>query len=138
MFATTIVLVFCIILLADVASACRVTTAGSLRAIALQRTSQARPLAMSSNEDNDAPTNDNSEPELKFSMNKRVRLGRSRDQDGKSNIWSIEPTMEVTDEPVEDQGKKNLLIGGGVIAIAIACLPLFSLFSKLFSDPSDF
>ena len=24
-----------------------------------------------------------------FNMNRRVRLGRSRDQDGKSNIWSI-------------------------------------------------
>ena len=36
------------------------------------------------------------DPELKFDMNKRVRLGRSRDQDGKSNIWSIEPTMQVS------------------------------------------
>ena len=33
------------------------------------------------------------DPKL-FDMNRIVRLGRSRDQDGKSNIWSIEPKME--------------------------------------------
>jgi hypothetical protein len=74
-----------------------------------------------------------------FDMNRRVRLGRSRDQDGKSNIWSIEPRMEVEEDEVEeDQTKKNLLIGGAVIGAAIACLPLFNAFSTLFPDPSDF
>ena len=74
-----------------------------------------------------------------FDMNKRVRLGRSRDQDGKSNIWSIEPTMEVIDESEGDAGlKKNLLVGGLVIGAAIAVLPLFAAFSKIFPDPTDF
>ena len=35
---------------------------------------------------------------------KRVRLGRSRDQDGKSNVWSIEPRMEV--EEVNKNGEE--------------------------------
>merc|ERR1712070_861535 len=78
-----------------------------------------------------AMTAEEDKPELKFDMNRRVRLGRSRDQDGKSNIWSIEPTMEVVDEDGENQGQKNLVIAGAVIGAAIACLPLFSAFSKL-------
>jgi hypothetical protein len=72
-----------------------------------------------------------------FNMNRRVRLGRSRDQDGKSNIWSIEPKM-VVEEDGESQGPNNLVIGGTVVGLALACLPLFSLFSQLFPDPSDF
>ena len=71
-----------------------------------------------------------------FAMNKRVRLGRSRDQDGKSNIWSIEPRMEVDGE--EGGSSKNLVIAGVVIGAAIASLPLFNAFSSLFPDPTDF
>ena len=82
---------------------------------------------------------EDTDAKLKFDMNKRVRLGRSRDQDGKSNIWSIEPTMEVEEgEEAEDGGKKNLVLGGVIIATAVAALPLFSLFTKLLPDPSDF
>lgn len=73
-----------------------------------------------------------------FNMNRRVRLGRSRDEDGKSNIWSIEPTMEVQEEEEGSSGKKNIFIGAAVIATAIASLPLFNAFSGLFPDPSDF
>jgi hypothetical protein len=78
-------------------------------------------------------------PEL-FSMNKRVRLGRSKDEDGKSNIWSIEPTMQVEEDDEESGSgsKKNIFIGGAVFAAAIASLPLFNAFSSLFPDPSDF
>jgi hypothetical protein len=99
------------------------------------------PLAMS--DESPAPVvmsdGDNEEQESKmFDMNNRVRLGRSRDQDGKSNIWSIEPTMEVEDEEEGGGTKKNLLIAGAVIGTAVACLPLFSAFSKLFPDPADF
>ena len=64
---------------------------------------------------------------------------RSKDQDGKSNIWSIEPKMEVQEE--EDGGndlKKNAFIGGALIATAVACLPLFKVFSSLLPDPADF
>ena len=98
-------------------------------------------LLMSSEEDESAsfvPPSAAEEADRKlFDMNRRVRLGRSRDQDGKSNIWSVEPTMEVVDE---DAGglQKNLIIGALVIGTAIAALPLFSAFSTLFPDPSDF
>ena len=77
------------------------------------------------------------DPKL-FDMNKRVRLGRSRDQDGKSNIWSIEPKMEVVEEEEGGSLGKNLLVGGLVIAVSLAALPLFSAFSSLFPDPADF
>ena len=51
---------------------------------------------MSADDDADfVPPENDPEAKLKFEMNKRVRLGRSRDQDGKSNIWSIEPREEV-------------------------------------------
>lgn len=92
---------------------------------------------------NDREMNDMEEfedPKL-FDMNKRVRLGRSRDQDGKSNIWSIEPRMEVEGgEDAEESGglKKNLLIVGAVIGAAVISLPLFQAFSTLVPDPSDF
>ena len=102
------------------------------------------PLAMADTENN-TPTpvvmseadNEIQDPNL-FDMNNRVRLGRSRDQDGKSNIWSIEPTMEVEEEDEGGAAKKNIFIAGAVIGTAIACLPLFSAFSKLFPDPADF
>eukprot|EP00597_Dinobryon_sp_UTEXLB2267_P006079 CAMPEP_0170060476 /NCGR_PEP_ID=MMETSP0019_2-20121128/2400_1 /TAXON_ID=98059 /ORGANISM="Dinobryon sp., Strain UTEXLB2267" /LENGTH=114 /DNA_ID=CAMNT_0010266057 /DNA_START=197 /DNA_END=541 /DNA_ORIENTATION=+ len=85
-----------------------------------------------------APVAEDSDRKL-FDMNRRVRLGRSRDQDGKSNIWSIEPTMEVVEGETEGAGTKtNLLVGGIVIGAAIAVLPLFAAFSKLFPDPADF
>ena len=91
--------------------------------------------------ESDAPEPD-FEPENAslFNMNKRVRLGRSRDEDGKSNIWSIEPTMQVEEDDDEEGsgGNKNLFIGAAVIATAIAALPLFNAFSGLFPDPTDF
>ena len=56
---------------------------------------------------------------------------------GKSNIWSIEPTMEVV-ESNEDTLSTNLKIAGIVIGSAIISLPLFSLLSSILPDPSDF
>ena len=73
-----------------------------------------------------------------FDMNKNVRLGRSRDQDGKSNIWSIEPRMEVQEGAEEGGAKKNLFVAAAVIGAAIVSLPLFQAFSSLVPDPSDF
>lgn len=72
-------------------------------------------------------------------------ISSHRLQDGKSNIWSIEPKMVVEEDDEEDGegggngGKnKNLVVGGIVIAAAIGALPLFTFFSKLVPDPSDF
>ena len=118
---------------------------------ALSRSSSLRhlsqPLRMSDSDDNapappsvkmtEGDISESEDPNL-FEMNRIVRLGRSRDQDGKSNIWSIEPQMEVEDDEEGGGTTKNLVIAGTVIGAAIACLPLFSAFSKLFPDPSDF
>jgi hypothetical protein len=65
-------------------------------------------------------------------------------QDGKSNIWSIEPKMVVEEEDEEGEdgdGKgpnKNLVIGGAVIGAFLVALPIFTLFSKLVPNPDDF
>jgi len=72
-----------------------------------------------------------------FDGNKRVRLGRSKDQDGKSNIWSIEPAMQVVEE--EEAGlKKNLFILGAVLGAVAIALPSFSALTALLPDPADF
>ena len=82
------------------------------------------------------------EPEMEtqgnfFDGNKRVRLGRSKDQDGKSNIWSIEPAMQVVEE--EEAGpKKNLFILGAVLGAVAIALPSFSALTALLPDPADF
>jgi hypothetical protein len=71
-------------------------------------------LQMSDNsEEGFVPGNEVPSKNQFFDGNKRVRLGRSKDQDGKSNIWSIEPTMEVQEED-EDSTKKNLVILGSL------------------------
>jgi len=70
-----------------------------------------------------------------FDSNRIVRLGRSRDQDGKSNIWSIEPRMVVEDK---EEPANNFLIFGIVVASALATLPIFLGISKLLPDPSNY
>jgi hypothetical protein len=67
-------------------------------------------------------------------------------KDGKSNIWSIEPKMVVVDEDSENEdgsgggggSNKNLAVFGIIIAAAFISLPLFTFFSTLVPDPSDF
>ena len=71
-----------------------------------------------------------------FDGNNRVRLGRSKDQDGKSNIWSIEPKMEVLEG---DENEPNqLVILGGVFAAVAAAIPIFLALTKVLPDPSDY
>ena len=76
-----------------------------------------------------------------FDMNLRVKLGRSKDQEGKSNIWSIEPTIR-EQEPIITDGENiegsnasllqnNFVIGGILIGAALACLPLFLAFDQM-------
>jgi len=45
---------------------------------------------------------------------KTFRLGRSKDQDGKGNVWSVEPKMEVVDEELTEVNK-NILTSGLII-----------------------
>jgi hypothetical protein len=73
-----------------------------------------------------------------FDGNKRVRLGRSKDEDGKSNIWSIEPTMQVVEDEEGSGSKKNLFILGAVLGAVALALPAFSAFTTLLPDPSNY
>jgi hypothetical protein len=63
------------------------------------------------------------------SSNKIFRLGRSKDQDGKSNIWSVEPKMEVVYEEITELNK-NILTGGLIVTGMLASLPVLYTLSK--------
>jgi peptidoglycan hydrolase CwlO-like protein len=63
------------------------------------------------------------------SINKISRLGRSKDQDGKSNIWSVEPKMEVIQEEITEFNK-NILTGGLIVTGFLASLPILFTLSK--------
>jgi hypothetical protein len=63
------------------------------------------------------------------SFNKNFRLGRSKDQDGKSNIWSVEPKMEVIEEEITEVNK-NILTGGLILTGFLATLPVLYTLSK--------
>jgi peptidoglycan hydrolase CwlO-like protein len=65
------------------------------------------------------------------SINKISRLGRSKDQDGKSNIWSVEPKMEVIQEEITEFNK-NILTGGLIVTGFIATLPILFSLSKYY------
>jgi hypothetical protein len=54
----------------------------------------------------DTPNNDID----KIIENKNIRLGRSKDQDGKTNIWSVEPKMKIIEENNDlTESNKNIL-----------------------------
>ena len=44
--------------------------------------------------------------------------GVSVDQDGKSNVWAIEPKMEVSTKSGEEKTKSALIAGAGLIVFA--------------------
>jgi hypothetical protein len=76
--------------------------------------------------------NNNNDVELdpiSKSFNKNLRLGRSKDEDGKSNIWSVEPKMEVIQEEITEFNK-NILTGGLIVTGFIATLPILFTLSK--------
>jgi hypothetical protein len=74
------------------------------------------------------------------SMNRIVRLGRSKDQDGKSNIWSVEPRMEVIEQKPGDisDGNKNIVVGGLVATGIIFSLPFLYLLNSILPDPNNY
>mmetsp|Transcript_43034 Transcript_43034/g.100966 ORF Transcript_43034/g.100966 Transcript_43034/m.100966 type:complete len:107 (-) Transcript_43034:272-592(-) len=60
--------------------------------------------------------------------------GVSIDQDGKSNVWAIEPKVEVETKSAEEKTKNALVAGaGGVAFIAAAAVILTNL-----PDPNSF
>ena len=48
-----------------------------------------------------------------------VERGVSIDQDGKSNVWAIEPKMEVSTKSNEEKTSSALIAGGGLAAFAV-------------------
>lgn len=60
--------------------------------------------------------------------------GVSVDQDGKSNVWAIEPKMEVSNKSSEETGKSALIAGGGIAVAAVAA----ALILTNLPDPNQF
>ncbi|CAM9666161.1 unnamed protein product [Ectocarpus sp. 8 AP-2014] len=57
-----------------------------------------------------------------FAPNENVRLGSSRDQDGKSNVWAVEPKMRVEGTDVETPESNSLLIVGGIVGALVVAM----------------
>ena len=72
---------------------------------------------------NDFEKNDFEIDTISKPFNKNIRLGRSKDEDGKSNIWSVEPKMEVINEGITELNK-NILTSGLILVGFLASLPL--------------
>lgn len=64
----------------------------------------------------------------------KVERGVSVDQDGKSNVWAIEPKMEVSTKSSEESTQSALIAGGGLAAAAVAA----GLILSNLPDPSQF
>ena len=84
---------------------------------------------LQANDNNELNNNDLEIDTISKSSNKIFRLGRSKDQDGKSNIWSVEPKMEVVYEEITELNK-NILTGGLIVTGMLACLPVLYSLSK--------
>ena len=82
-------------------------------------------LKLNNNENNNEK-NDLEIDTIDKTFNKNLRLGRSKDEDGKSNIWSVEPKMEVIKEEMTELNK-NILICGLIITGFLSSLPLFNI-----------
>ena len=63
-----------------------------------------------------------------------VERGVSVDQDGKSNVWAIEPKMEVSSKSSDENGKTALVAGGGLAAFAV----LATVILTNLPDPNQF
>ncbi|KAL3919545.1 MAG: hypothetical protein SGARI_007181 [Bacillariaceae sp.] len=51
---------------------------------------------------------------------KQVERGVSVDQDGKSNVWAIEPKESISNKSSEEKTQSALVAGGGLVAFAAA------------------
>jgi len=85
-------------------------------------------LKLNNNENNNEK-NDLEIDTIDKTFNKNLRLGRSKDEDGKSNIWSVEPKMEVIKEEITELNK-NILICGLIITGFLTSLPLLYTLNK--------
>eukprot|EP00752_Nemacystus_decipiens_P008182 g7318.t1 len=57
-----------------------------------------------------------------FAPNENVRLGSSRDQDGKSNVWAVEPKMRVEGTDVESPESNKLVVVGGLVGALVVAM----------------
>ncbi len=74
---------------------------------------------------------DDNEPKTAAGFTER---GVSMDQDGKSNVWAIEPKMEIENKSSEEKtGSALLAVGGFAVFAAIAAAALTNL-----PDPDQF
>jgi hypothetical protein len=48
----------------------------------------------------------------------KVERGVSFDQDGKSNVWAIEPKMEVSSKSSEEKTQSAVFAAGGILGFA--------------------
>ena len=48
-----------------------------------------------------------------------IERGVSVDQDGKSNVWAIEPKMEVSSKSSEETTQSAIFAAGGFAAVAV-------------------
>lgn len=63
-----------------------------------------------------------------------IERGVSVDQDGKSNVWAIEPKMEVSSKSSDETTQSAVIAGGGLAVVgAIAAFVLVNL-----PDPNQF
>ena len=89
-------------------------------------------LLNSKNKENNNNEFDNNDSEIDTTsktFNKTFRLGRSKDQDGKSNIWSVEPKMELVNEELTELNK-NILTSGLLFTGFLASLPLLYILNQ--------
>lgn len=61
---------------------------------------------------------DNEDKTIITSVGQVKERGVSIDQDGKSNVWAVEPKMEVDTKSAEEKMTGNLIAAGGIVAFA--------------------
>ena len=64
--------------------------------------------------------------------NKKIRTGRSEDEDGKTNVWSVEPKMEIVEEK-----NNSLKILGVIIGTLSLTFQFYSLMTPFLSNLSE-
>jgi hypothetical protein len=67
--------------------------------------------------------------QLNKPYNKNLSLGRTKDQDGKSNIWPVEPKMQIIEEEITEVNK-IILTSGLIISGCLFALPLLYTLNK--------
>lgn len=71
---------------------------------------------------------------LQMAAEDETERGVSVDQDGKSNVWAIEPKVEVQSKSSEETGKTLIIAGGGLAAAAVVAVGILT----NLPDPNQF